>query len=103
MTDELKAMLPKSLLKNLIGNEKGEIGILRLLPKALKLKYPSFEFLEDLTSRGIKSSIKDPINTIASILAEVSKTLYTNLKNAFKEKFGIDAPPKKGRLKQQNF
>ena len=67
-----------------------------MLPKVLKLKYPNIEYINDLTSRGIKASMADPINAISSILAEVSKELYKNLQIAFKDKFGRDAPPKIG-------
>lgn len=93
---EVENILSYKFIANLKSEELGEIGILRLLPKILKLKHPSFYSIDELTSRGIKSSMHDPINSIASILSELSKTLYENLKTAFKGLFGMEAPPKLG-------
>ena len=96
MPNEVKQMLKQSLINDLADTELGEIGILRLLPKVLKLVDPSVLSIDDLTSRGIKASLEDPVNSISAILAELSKTLFENLKREFKNRFGIDAPPKKG-------
>ena len=96
MPEEIQKKLHYKLLINLQDLTRGEIGIMRLLPKILKLKNPSNYTIDELTSRGIKSSLKDPINSISSILAELSKELYENLKAEFERKFKIKAPPKTG-------
>ena len=50
---------------------KPEIGVLRLQPKVLKLNPISYENIEKLTSRGIKSSLRDLIKVIQKILDKI--------------------------------
>jgi hypothetical protein len=57
MPDQIKAMLPYHLLKNLNSNIQGEIGILRLLPKKHGYSPKSFDAaLKRTKSKPIKSS-----------------------------------------------
>ena len=53
------------------GRKNPEIGVFRLQPKILKLKEINHENVVNLTSRGIKSSMRDPIKVIQQILEKV--------------------------------
>ena len=56
---------------------KPEIGTLRLMPKILKLKVISKENVKNLNSRGIKSSMRDPLKMIQKTLDKIySHLLY---------------------------
>ena len=94
MPDRAKFKLEPHLLQNLQKTNFKEqcIGVLRLLPKLGKLKYPDVSCIKDLTSRGIKSSIQDPINDISEILASLSKEVFQNLASYFEKEFNMRCP-----------
>ena len=99
MPEETKSKLPKSLYSNLLKRRQNEeIGIMRLMPKIGKLKIPNSDSVDDLTSRGIKSSINDPINDVSEILSNLSKEVLTALERAFEQNFKRKCPIVKGSL-----
>ena len=64
-----------------------EIGVLRLQPKILKLKEINYENVIHLTSRGIKSSMKDPIKVVQQILDKIFNHLLFYVENKFNLKY----------------
>ena len=68
---ELSKIITKSNFK--WEEKRPEIGVLRLQPKILKLKEINYANVSSLTSRGIKSSMKDPIKVVQQILDKYSK------------------------------
>ncbi len=74
---DAKIYLPTELSKIIVkqdfiwDKQYSEIGVLRLQPKVLKLKAVNFKNIEHLTSRGIKSSMRDPIKVIQKILDKI--------------------------------
>ena len=68
---ELSKIITKSNFK--WEENRPEIGVLRLQPKILKLKEINYANVSSLTSRGIKSSMKDPIKVVQQILDKYSK------------------------------
>ena len=71
---------------------KQEIGTLRLMPKILKLKIINKENVSKLTSRGIKSSMNDPINLIQKTLDKIYSHLLYHIENEFVRLFGKLSP-----------
>ena len=73
--ENLPTELSKIVLKkDFIWNKTtSEIGVLTLQPKVLKLKTI---FMRILTSRGIKSSMKDPNKVILKILDKIFNLPY---------------------------
>ena len=69
-----------------------EIGVLRLQPKVLKLKVINYANIEKLTSRGINSSMKDPIKVVQKILDKVFSHLLFYVEEKFHSIFGIVSP-----------
>ena len=72
--EEARSALPPQL-SNIIKPKdfdweftNAEIGVLRLQPKVLKLKSISHDCIAQLKSRGIKSSMRDPIKVVQIIL-----------------------------------
>ena len=103
MPEETKAKLSKKCLENLVKPKKNaEIGTMRLMPKIGKLITPTKESVNELTSRGIKSSINDPINDISEILSTLSKEVFTSLANAFERNFGRKCPVVLGSAQTSN-
>ena len=80
------------LKKDFIWNETSEIGVLRLQPKVLKLKAINYENVINLTSRGIKSSMKDPIKVIQKILDKIFNHLLFHIEETFNSRFGLLSP-----------
>ena len=90
LPNELSKIITKS---NFIWEEKNpEIGVLRLQPKVLKLKEVSFSNISKLTSRGIKSSMKDPIKIVQKILDKIFNHLLFYVENEFNIKFSKWSP-----------
>ena len=90
LPNELSKIITKS---NFIWEEKNpEIGVLRLQPKVLKLKEVSFSNISKLTSRGIKSSMKDPIKIVQKILDKIFNHLLFYVENEFNVKFSKWSP-----------
>ena len=95
---EAKAGLPHEL-SNIIKetdflweNKVSEIGVLRLQPKVLKLEKINASNVQFLTSRGIKSSMRDPIKIIQKILDEIFNHLLFHTEQEFIRKFGFISP-----------
>ena len=90
LPNELSKIITKS---NFIWEVKNpEIGVLRLQPKVLKLKEVSFSNISKLTSRGIKSSKKDPIKIVQKILDKIFNHLLFYVENEFNVKFSKWSP-----------
>ena len=66
--------------------------MLRLQQKVLKLKEVSFSNISKLTSRGIKSSKKDPIKIVQKILDKIFNHLLFYVENEFNVKFSKWSP-----------
>ena len=69
---------------------------MRLLPKVLKLKTVDYEHVGELKSRGIKSSLHDPIRAIQNILDKIFSHLLFFIEKAFHEKYGLFSPSVSG-------
>ena len=95
---DAKIYLPTELSKIIVkqdfiwDKQCSEIGVLRLQPKVLKLKAVNFENVEHLTSRGIKSSMKDPIKVIQKILDKIFNHLLFHIEENFILQFGCISP-----------
>ena len=95
---DAKIHLPTELSKIIVkqdfiwDKQCSEIGVLRLQPKVLKLKAVNFENVEHLTSRGIKSSMKDPIKVIQKILDKIFNHLLFHIEENFNLQFGCISP-----------
>ena len=95
---DAKINLPTELSKIIVkqdfvwDNQCSEIGVLRLQPKVLKLEAVNFENIEHLTSRGIKSSMKDPIKVIQKILDKICNHLLFHIEENFNLQFGCISP-----------
>ena len=99
---EVKDHLPKQLSRILKASDfefvdrAACIGSLRLLPKVLKLKTVDYEHVNELKSRGIKSSLHDPIRAIQNILDKIFSHLFYFIEKAFHEKYGLLSPSVSG-------
>ena len=95
---DAKINLPTELSKIIVkqdfiwDKQSSEIGVLRLQPKVLKLKAVNFENIGSLTSRGIKSSMKDPIKVIQKILDKIFNHLLFHIEENFYLQFGRISP-----------
>ncbi len=95
---DAKIYLPTELSRIIVkqdfiwDKQCSEIGVLRLQPKVLKLKAVNFENFEHLTSRGIKSSMKDPIKVIQKILDKIFNRLLFHIEKNFNLQFGCFLP-----------
>ena len=69
-----------------------EIGTLRLMPKLQKLKEINKSTVENLTCRGIKSSMKDPIKRIQITLDKIYSHLLYFVETEFSRLYGILSP-----------
>jgi len=96
--NDAKVNLPKELSKivlnkDFIWNEQtSEIGVLRLQPKVLKLNAINYQNIKNLTSRGIKSSMKDPIKIIQKVLDKIFNHLLFHIEETFQSQFGMLSP-----------
>ena len=72
------------------------IGVLRLMPKILKLKKVHRSELSFLTSRGIKSAMNDPIKTVQKALNKIYSHLLHFVECAFANRFNILLPSVNG-------
>ncbi len=90
LPNELSAIIKKSDFNIKIKNP--EIGVLRLQPKILKLKQIDHSNVEKLTSRGIKSSMNDPIKVIQKILEKIFSHLLFYIEQEFHNKFSTWSP-----------
>ena len=69
---EAKVNLPTELSKIILKTDfNWKETNSHLQPKVLKLKVINYENIEKLTSRGIKSSMKDPLKVVQNILDKV--------------------------------
>ena len=90
--------LPKELKKivtptNFKVNVKNPcIGVLRLCPKIHKLRTVSYEKINELKSRGIKSSMKDLIKNIQVILDRIFDHILFYMEQHFHQRFGRMSP-----------
>ena len=96
--EEAKSTLPTEL-SNIIKPKdfewdftNAEIGVLRLQPKILKLNSISRVHISQLKSRGIKSSMKDPIKVIQIILDKIFSHLLYYIETEFVNRFGFNSP-----------
>ena len=87
---ELSKIIIKSNFKWV--DQRPEIGVLRLQPKILKLKEINHANVVNLTSRGIKSSMKDPIKIIQKILDKLFNHLLYYVENEFNLKYSKWSP-----------
>ena len=55
---------------------KAVIGTLRLMPKVLKLKTINKDNVENLNTRGIKSSMNDPIQLVQKTLDKLYNHMF---------------------------
>ena len=69
-----------------------KIGVLRLLPKILKLKTVPHSEVKSLKCRGIKSSLQDPIKIIQLILDKYLSHILFYMEQHFAEKYGKMGP-----------
>ena len=76
---------------NLI-EKTAEIGTLRLMPKLHELKEISKGTVENLTCRGIKSSMKDPIKRLQISLDKIYSHLLYFVEKEFSRLYGILSP-----------
>ena len=96
--NDAKVNLPKELSKiilnkDFIWNEQtSEIGVLRLQPKVLKLNAINYQNIKNLTSRGIKSSMKDLIKIIQKVLDKIFNHLLFHIEETFQSQFGMLSP-----------
>ena len=90
LPSELSKIITKSNFK--WEEKRPEIGVLRLQPKILKLKEISHANVSGLTSRGIKSSMKDPIKVIQKILDKLFNHLLYYVENEFNIKYSKWSP-----------
>ena len=65
------------------------IGVLRLMPKILKMNTISRSGLPFLKSRRIKSAMKDPIRTLQKYLDKIYNHLLNELECVFVRRFNI--------------
>ena len=72
--------------------KKQEIGTLRLMPKILKMKTISKSNISNLTCRGIKSSMHDPIKLVQKILDNIYSHLLFYIENEFVRLYGKLSP-----------
>ena len=90
--------LPKELKKIVLPSnfkvsiKKPCIGVLRLCPKIHKLKTVSYEKISELKSRGIKSSMKDPIKNIQVILDRIFDHILFYMEKHFHQRYGRMSP-----------
>ena len=87
---ELSKIITKSNFK--WEEKRPEIGVLRLQPKILKLKEINYANVSSLTSRGIKSSMKDPIKVVQQILDKLFDHLLYYVENEFNVKYSKWSP-----------
>ena len=86
-------------LSNIVKNadfiwkeNKAEIGTLRLMPKVLKLKTINKDNVENLNSRGIKSSMNDPIKLVQKTLDKLYNHRLFFIEREFLRIFGALSP-----------
>ena len=95
---DAKQSLPSELGKIILTQDfvwnktTSEIGVLRLQPKVLKLKTVSYENIQNLTSRGIKSFMRDPIKVIQKVLDKIFSHLLYHIEEKFQTQFGMLSP-----------
>ena len=73
-------------------NKKANRGILYLLPKMLKLKTISPESISVLKSRGIKSSMSDPIQCVQKVFDHIFNHLLYHIEEQFHKDFQCLSP-----------
>ena len=83
MPNELKKIVPYWLQRIGEPSSDASIGVLRLLPKVLKLKKVEFASLDKLTSRGIRAATADPLGKIEKMLHFIMKKMFTDLKKEY--------------------
>ena len=76
--------------------KEAAIGVLRLMPKILKMNTISRSGLPSLKSRGIKSALKDPIRMLQKSLDKIYSHLLNELECAFTRRFNILSPSVSG-------
>ena len=72
--------------------DRTEIGTLRLMPKVQKLKEISKNTVSELTCRGIKSSMNDPIKRVQITLDKIYSHLLFFVEQEFTRIFGKLSP-----------
>ena len=78
------------------NNQTSSIGVLRLMPKILKLKTVNRTNISSLTSRGIKSAMNDPIKTVQKTLDKLFSHLLHFIELKFTNRFNILSPSVNG-------
>ena len=95
---DAKCCLPKQLSKIIRPKDfdptfvHPAIGTLRLMPKILKLPVVSPENVSLLKSRGIKSSLNDPVRTVQTILDKVINHILFYMEQEFATKYSCYSP-----------
>lgn len=92
MPNELRKLIPYNLLKESVPSDDHSIGILRILPKVLKLKEISYKNIGKLTSRGIRAATNDPLGKLEKILHFITKFLFDKMKEDFQTKEDKEIP-----------
>jgi hypothetical protein len=112
---DAKSCLPKQLSKIIQQKDfeptytRPSIGTLRLMPKILKLPVVSPDSVSVLKSRGIKSSLNDPIRTVQIILDKFFNHILYYMELEFATKYSCYSPTVSGideslhRLRETSF
>ena len=87
---ELKKIILPSNFK--VNVKEPCIGVLRLCPKIHKLKKVSHEKINELKSRGIKSSMKDPIKNVQVILDRIFDHILFYMEKHFHQRYRRMSP-----------
>ena len=72
------------------------IGVLPLMPKILKMKSISRSHFPNLTSRGIKSALHDPIKVVKKTLDKIYSHLIYFFEKTFISRFNLLSPSVNG-------
>ena len=87
---ELSSIIKKKHFDNNITNKC--IGVLRLMPKVAKLKEINYASIKELKSRGIRSSLNDPLKIIQSVLNKIFGHILYFMEKHFHERFNRLSP-----------
>ena len=79
-----------------LSKHPASIGVLRLMPKILKLESITRCHIPNLTSRGIKSALHDPIKVVQKTLDKIYSHLIHYIKKAFISRFNLLSPSVNG-------
>ena len=95
---EAKAKLPPELSRIVKPkdfehlDDNPAIGVLRLLPKVAKMSSIDHAHISELKSRGIRSSLKDPLKTIQIVLNKIYGHLLHSMETEFHSRYKRFSP-----------